>query len=68
MQQGRKQESLQLAAARRRALPPTVAVHVAMQTAMQTPSATEGKILGAVTVALVAGGALKGAIDYLVKE
>jgi TM2 domain-containing membrane protein YozV len=29
---------------------------------------TEGKILGAVTVALVAGGALKGAIDYLVKE
>lgn len=29
---------------------------------------TEGKILGAVTVALIAGGALKGVIDSLIKE
>lgn len=32
------------------------------------PISTEGKILGAVTVALIAGGALKGVVDSLIKE
>ena len=36
--------------------------------AREEPLSTEAKIMGAVVIALVAGGSLKGLVDYLIAD